>query len=50
MQIWDVEDRILMDKDHKKRPIMKKKVLRIIETLTKPMNSFETMSYMRNKF
>lgn len=49
-QIWNIDDRIIKDKDHRKRPWFKKKVLSVVDDITSSMNEFQIMQALRTKF
>ena len=50
MQVWNVEDRILMDIDHRKRAIIEVNTLHSIEAFDEPMSYFKIMKSMKNKY
>ena len=50
LQIWNVDDRKLLDKHHKKHPLFEKKTLEIKEKVSCSMNLFSMMRYLENKY
>lgn len=50
LQVWNVEDRILMDVDHRKRAIIEVNTLHTIEKFDEPMSYFKIMKSMKNKY
>jgi len=50
IQIWNADDRVLKVKSHHKKPVFERVVLRVIEKLSQPLNRFEVMQFLKNKY
>ena len=50
LQIWNVDDRKLLDKHHKKHPLFEKRTLEIKEKVSFSMNLFSMMRDLENKY
>ena len=50
LQIWNVDDRVIKDKEHRRRPIYTHTVFIKQLSIEKALNLFETMDQLQNEF
>jgi hypothetical protein len=50
MEIWNIDDRIIKDKSHRKRPQAEKVIMTTIEKFEKPQNLIGIMRILQNKY
>ena len=50
LEVWNVDDRVLRDKNHRARASSEHKVLSKSEFIDKRMSAFGQMDFLRNKY
>ena len=50
LEVWNIDDRVLRDANHRARPSSEHKVLNKTEFIEKRMSSFGHMEYLKNKY
>ena len=50
LQIWNLDDRIILDMDHSKRPQKEFEIINVNELFHSPMNKLKLMNFMQNKY
>jgi|TARA_B110000285_G_C15016513_1_gene559333 methionine aminopeptidase len=50
LEIWNIDDRIIKDKDHRKRPQAEKTILKKKEKFNKPQSFLSIMKILQNKY
>ena len=52
LQLWSMDDRIIRDRDHRRRPMFQFSTLKLKKDMenSEPMNTFQMMMYLRNMY
>ena len=50
LQIWNVDERALKDRDHSKKPLLESLLLQKTETIGPKLTSFGHMNYLQNLY
>ena len=50
LQVWNVEDRHIRDRNFRKKPMETFTILNLEEEIKESMNTFDQMNYLQNKY